>query len=327
MTALATPDPRLEWLEWRRQGIGGSDAAAILGLDPWRSPMAVWLDKTGRLPLEREETEWQRWGHRLEQAVAAEFCYRTGLVVGVEQAQAQHPELPWMRATLDGLVYESPQPDGAHRRDALGLLEIKTASWRSPVSWRDGRVPDHVAVQVQHNLEVAQLDHAWLAVLLDGQELRIHELERDPDTVAALVEAEREFWQRVESGNPPPADAQPSTTEALREAYQQPELGATLELDREGRDLVEAYRLAKQEEKAAAADAQALANQLEALLGTAELGLYGGRPIVTWKRVQSERVDLKALREEHPKLVRRYTRTETARRLLLPAIPKGAGES
>ena len=306
-----------DWLQWRRHGIGGSDAAAVCGLDPWRSPMTVWLDKTGRLPLEDgDPSPWLRMGRRLEDPIIEEFEFLTGLRVACRQEMCQHPEHPWMRATLDGLVCESPEA-----LPRLGLLEIKTASWRSPVDWKAG-VPDHVQLQVQHNLEVAQLDHAWVAVLLNGQELRIHELDRDPIAIQQLLELEQDFWQRVQEGRPPAADGTAETGQALREAFREPDPGAVLELEQGDLELVDQYRTAKAVEKAATDEAQRFANALMARLGEYEIGVYGDEPVVTWKRLTQERVDQKEVRAyaaTHPRLARRFIKTESARRLHLPA--------
>lgn len=324
--ALRPPTERTQWLEWRRGGLGGSDAGAIAGLDPWRSALAVWLDKRGHLPLQGEETEWQRMGHRLQQPVIEEFEFRTGLYVAGQQLQLEHIKHPWMRATIDGLVGEGSfalqvpewSPDELIQ-GALGILEIKTASWRSPVNWKDGTVPDHVALQIQHNLEVAQLDHAWLVVLLNGQELVIHELERDEAVIAALLELEEDFWARVQENRPPPADERPETSEALREAYSAPEPASVLELEAEQLSLVRGYAAARDVLKAAEQEQRLWANKLMALLGEREIGLHGDEQVVTWKRLTAERVDLEALRKHDPELVRRFTRTQSQRRLHVPA--------
>lgn len=327
MTAVTAVEVE-QWLEWRRGGLGGSDAGAIAGLDPWRSALAVWLDKRGHLPLQGAETEWQRMGHRLEQPVIEEFEFRTGLQVAGEQLQLEHHYRPWMRATIDGLVaedFKAGNPVGVMAschillKNALGLLEIKTASWRSPVNWKDGTVPDHVALQIQHNLEVAQLDHAWLVVLLNGQELVIHELERDPAVISALMALEADFWARVQENRPPPADERAETSEALREAYSAPEPASVLELEAEQLSLVRGYAAARDVLKAAEQEQRLWANKLMALLGEREIGLLGDEQVVTWKRVSSERVDLEALRKHDPELVRRFTRTQSQRRLHVPA--------
>lgn len=307
---------RTDWLQWRRGGIGGSDAAAICGLDPWRSAVSVWLDKTGRLPLEDgDPSPWLRMGHRLETPIVEEFEFLTGLRVACRQEQMQHPERPYMRATVDGLVYEDHiQP--------LGLLEIKTASFRSPADWKQG-VPDHVQIQVQHNLEVAQLEHAWVAVLLNGQELLVHQLQRDPIALEQLLGLEQEFWQRVQEDNPPPSDGTPQTAQALREAFSDPDPASVVELAHRDLQLVEQYRAAKAVEKAAQEEAQTFANRLMARLGDNEVGLYQGEHVVTWRRFDQEVVDQKEVRAyaaTHPRLAKRFIRTTSARRLHLPAI-------
>jgi len=114
---VATKDmPRETWLEYRKQGIGGSDVAAIAGLNPWRSPMAVWLEKTGQIEPQKEN-EAMYWGAALEDIVAQEFSKRTGLKVHRKNFMLQHPEYPFMLANIDREILD---PDKGR-----GILECK----------------------------------------------------------------------------------------------------------------------------------------------------------------------------------------------------------
>jgi putative phage-type endonuclease len=309
---------RREWLAWRRGGIGASDAAAVCGLDAWRSPLMVWLDKTGALPDgEDGEPEWLRWGRLLEPAMIDEFEHRTGLHVAARQTWVEHPDRPWQRATLDGLVYESPLQE-----QAVGIYEGKTASWRSPLVWTDAegqdQVPDQYRLQALHAMLVTQTEHAWLAVLHNGNRLGIHELTLDPEEAVLLLEIEERFWQRVIDLDPPPADAQPNTAAAIRMAYAEPDPESVLDLDEEGIGLVLAYRDALAEQRRAEDRAEGFRNRLMAMLGEREIGMHEGSPVVTWKGHQTQRVDLDRLRQKHPRLVGRFTTTSTVRRLVLP---------
>jgi putative phage-type endonuclease len=307
---------REEWLGWRRQGIGGSDAAAIVGLSPYSGPMRVWLEKRGLIEG-ADESEAMLWGSLLEGSIADEFERRTGLRVVARQALRMHPEHPWMRCTLDGLVAE-------HEHDpadlALGIFESKSAG--DGFAWGD-EPPPHALLQVQHSLAVTGLERAWVAVLHGGRggmQLRTYELEADAELQAYLIEEERAFWQLVETGKPPPADSSEETAAALRAAYAEPVKLSSVDLPGRALDLVQQYRSAKEDERAAAARAALAQNELMSLLGEAEIGLLDGAELVTWRQYESKRVDLDALRDKHPKLVARFTRTDRSRRF---AIRKG----
>ncbi|HHW14817.1 MAG TPA: YqaJ viral recombinase family protein, partial [Firmicutes bacterium] len=135
---------REAWLAERRRGIGGSDAAAIAGLSKWRSPMAVWLEKTGQVEPE-EPGEAALWGTKLEDVVARHFAEATGFKVQRCNAILQHPERPWMLANIDRYVL-----DPARGR---GLLEVKTTNaWNHDAS--EDKAPDHYLIQVHHYLAV-----------------------------------------------------------------------------------------------------------------------------------------------------------------------------
>ena len=113
------------WLSIRRKGIGGSDAAKVLGLSKWGGPLTVFLDKTGRLPMEDDEpSEAAYWGTTLEDVVAREFSKRTGLRVQRRNAMFHHPDHPWMIANVDRVIV------GSNRG-----LECKTVSAFKADEW------------------------------------------------------------------------------------------------------------------------------------------------------------------------------------------------
>ncbi len=215
---------RDEWLDVRKGGIGSSDAAAAVGLHPYKAPLTLWLEKTGRdagLPKidPNDETSPMYWGTLLEPIVAAHYTRRTGLRVRRINAVLQHPQEPWMLANVDREVIGSPD---------VQLLECKTAGYHGARLWEDG-VPEYVQLQVLHQLAVTGKQAADVAVLICGQELRIHRIERDEKVIAQLIELERRFWRCVETETAPPADGSESADQALRALYPQ-DNGQSLDL-------------------------------------------------------------------------------------------------
>lgn len=321
--ALRRPHTHQDWLDWRRLGIGGSDAAAVFGLSPFQTPLGLYLDKIGRLPALEQSAEME-WGTRLEAAVIEKFEDETGMWVTERQQWRVHrdPELAFMRCTLDGLCL----PGG--EEPAAGIFEGKTSNafrheWGPVPAGEFGGVdgvPEHVQIQVQHELAVTGYDRAWVAVLIGGQDFRMYQVERDEAVIFVLVEREREFWQRVEARVPPAADASETTAAALRASY--PHIGeASVELPGEALDLVMQRRAARANEAIAGGQAQAAENALMALLGDAEVGTYEGEVLVTWKRYERTSVDATAVRSwlgKHPALARRWLRTSAFRRLGFP---------
>jgi len=160
---------REDWLSVRKNGIGGSDAAAAVGISPYLSPLELWLIKTGRdanlpKPDANDTTEPVYWGTLLEPIVAASYTKQTGNRVRRVNAVLQHPQIPFMLANIDREVVGS--------RD-VQLLECKTAGEFGARLWRDG-VPEYVQLQVQHQLAVTGRRAADVAVLLCGQKLEVH---------------------------------------------------------------------------------------------------------------------------------------------------------
>jgi len=208
--------PRKDWLAVRKRGIGSSDAAAAVGLNPYKSQLELWLEKTGRdnsLPKldPQDEESLAYWGNILEPIVASHYTKRSGHRVRRINAVLQHPDprLSWMLANIDREVI------GA---DDVQILECKTAGINGARLWKEG-VPEYVQLQIMHQLAVTGKQAADVAVLLGGQHLDIHRVERDDSLIARLIDLERLFWDYVVSDTPPPADGSVSSDLALRCLY------------------------------------------------------------------------------------------------------------
>ena len=207
---------RDEWLEVRKHGVGSSDAAAAVGLNPYQSQLELWMVKTGRdttMPKinPEDDTSPMYWGTLLEPIVAAHYTKKSGNRVRKINAVLQHPDADksWMLANIDREVI------GASN---VQILECKTAGEFGARLWRDG-VPEYVQLQVQHQLAVTGKSAADVCVLICGQEVRIIRIERDDALIDRLIELERQFWYYVEADIPPPADGSDSADLALRYLY------------------------------------------------------------------------------------------------------------
>jgi putative phage-type endonuclease len=178
--------------------------------------LELWLEKTGRdnsLPKldPQDEESLAYWGNILEPIVASHYTKRSGHRVRRINAVLQHPDprLSWMLANIDREVI------GA---DDVQILECKTAGINGARLWKEG-VPEYVQLQIMHQLAVTGKQAADVAVLLGGQHLDIHRVERDDSLIARLIDLERLFWDYVVSDTPPPADGSVSSDLALRCLY------------------------------------------------------------------------------------------------------------
>lgn len=293
---------RDQWLQVRLRGIGSSDAAAAVGLNPFQSQLQLWMEKTGRghlLPAvdPQDDTSPMYWGSLLEPIVAAHYTRRTGNRVRKVNAVLQHPQHPWMLANIDREVMGSP---------GVQILECKTAGIHGAFLWRDG-VPEYVQLQVMHQLAVTGKQAADVAVLIGGQELQIHRIERDETMIAQLIALEHQFWGYVERDQQPPADGSDSANVALRALYSR-ESGATLDLRQDlvmsavFSDLVAVQDfLATQQ----ALEAQ-LKQSIQQRMGDASRALFDAGEVSFKRSKDGTLLDIDKLRKDHFELVMGY---------------------
>jgi putative phage-type endonuclease len=179
--------------ERRRTGLGGSDAAAALGISPWRTPYDLWLEKTGQSDvMTLTATEPMRWGVLLEPVIIGEYVRRTGREIVPADEMLRHSKYEWMIAHLDGRVVNGR------------ILEVKTArdgrGWGEPGS---DEIPSAYLVQCHHYMIVSGAEICDLAVLIGGSDFRIYEIHADATIAEQLVAREAEFWRQVERREPP----------------------------------------------------------------------------------------------------------------------------
>jgi putative phage-type endonuclease len=310
MTVLADTRnmDRDEWLAARTKGIGGSDAAAIAGLSPWRTPIQVWMEKTGQIVSpDLTDNEAVYWGTVLEDLVAKEFAKRTGFWVQRRNAILVHPEHEFMIGNIDRLV----RPERGVGE--WGVLEVKTTSEYAKDQWSEDEVPAHYLIQLQHYLAVTGYIYGYFAVLIGGNKYRHFRVERDDELIAHLIEIETKFWnENVLKHIPPAWDGSSASTDLLNSLY--PISRPTeIELPQEAEDLIAQYDEADRYEKEWAKRKDEARNKLCGLLGENERGTVRGR-LVTWKTVTTNRLDTKALQKDHPGIYDEYIKPSAYRR-------------
>lgn len=315
-----TVDDLDAWHAWRAQGLGGSDVAAVLGISPWSSPYSLWAEKVGLVDNRSDSTEAQEFGKRAEAMLAQWFHDKTGLWVHGEQAWCVHPDKPWMRCTIDGMVCE-PGTDDTDL--ALGVLEIKTTI-DSQKDWAD-EVPVYYACQATWNMLVTGTTRCWFAVLhmaFGRPRFEVYEFTLDPSDAAFVEQACETFWlQHVVTGLPPEVDGSDATTDTLAAMW--PDAAGGVEAtDEVLRAIIEREQWAQTKEMAEA-EVERLSNVVRIHIGDAEqLVDATGKKLASWKFQDTTRLDTKALRAELPELVAPYLNTTRSRVLRFPPKPK-----
>lgn len=187
----------------RRRGIGGTDAAAIIGASPWKTPLALWAEKRGLVePPDISGVRRVRLGTALEPIIRDEYELETGRTVALHEPDfAVDAELDYLICHPDGIV----RPLDGERDGREGVWEAKTGDARTIHEWdADGReAPLQYMVQVQHNLMVLGLEWGSFGALLGGNEFIAFDVERDDRFIKELRAREIEFWERVLSGDAP----------------------------------------------------------------------------------------------------------------------------
>lgn len=301
--------PREEWLKLRTRGIGGSDAAAVVGMNPWKSKVAVFLEKTGQIESE-VSGEAAYWGTTLEDVVAKEFTLRTGVKAQRSNKLYQHPEHPFMIGNVDRLV-----TDAQKRR---GILEVKTTSAYKASDWEGESIPDHYAIQLQHYMAVLGVDYGHFAVLIGGNQFIHRYVERDDRVIKYLIEMEAQFWkEHVLKNNPPMIDGSAASTDLLSYLYPTSKPDSVVQLTSDYEDRVKELRVAQEAAKTADERLEAAKNYIKAAAGDAETILLNGDKVATWKSNDTTSLDTKRLKAERPEIYAEYAKTSTVRRFLI----------
>jgi putative phage-type endonuclease len=274
---------RADWLERRRRGIGGTDAAAILGLSPYRTPLAVWQDKLG-LANDVEPTPPMEWGLRLEDTIADAYQSTTGRKVRKAGfRRAKHVRDFPLFATLD-------------RLDADGPVELKSTRSAFDLGDPDGpahlRVPPHWYVQVQVQMAVTRRPIARVAILVGGSDFRIVDIPVDEDFVDDMMVELGAFWRTNVLGRVMP-DVQAGDLAFLATRYPR-DSGAEIVGTSEVAMLVREYVEADARRKAADDSMSTLRARIESAMGDASR-LVTGVAVVSWKSHERTSVAWKEL--------------------------------
>ena len=300
--------PYEDWLEYRKQGIGGSDASVVCGINRYKSPVELWMEKTGQLP-HQEAGEAAYWGTQLEPFVRAEFTKRTGIEVSRRNELLQSEEHPFMLANLDGIC-EVPDVGPC-------IFEAKTASAYKVGEWEDA-IPDEYALQLAHYMAVTGYAGAYIAVLIGGNTFKWKFIERDEELISMLIQLETDFWNHVQDGTPPPLDGSDASAKFLAERFSNSTPRSHITLPDTAANLLAQYDEACEELEAVTERKQKAENLLKEMIGENEVGTAGDR-VITWKSVSQERLDSKTLRAEHPVLYKKYVNQTSYRRFSVKA--------
>ena len=273
------------WLAVRRKTIGGSDAAAIAGMNPYGSPYSVWAEKTGRLP-ERPDNEAMRQGRDLEPYVAERFEELTGKATADEHSIIYNEVYPFAHANIDRWIVGE---------DAG--LECKTTSVLNLHKFKNGEYPDQYYAQCVHYMAITGATRWYLAVLVLNQGFYVYEIDRDEAEISTLMALEREFYNRLITDTAPLPDGTNATTDAINAVYTGGNTDIT-ELFGRDNDL-DQYVEYKAEIKRIEENMELIKQRIYLDLGDTERGV-SDRYSVTWKPQTRSSFDAKRFAADNP---------------------------
>lgn len=278
--------PRPVWLEARRTGMGGSDALAALGLDPWKTRLEVYLDKLGQAP-EREATDRMRWGQIVEASILEWFTERTGIPV-TRKGLLRSIARPWQLASLD-----AESADG-------GIVEIKNTNYHRRDEWADEQIADGAEAQSQHYLDVTGRTHAWVVAQIGGEPPVIRRVERDESLIATMRAMELDLWRMVEARTAPPLEGGKAAQQLVDRLFPTGVPGKRIDVDADFVKKLRAYGEAHADYKDADDRKKAIRADLAHVMGDATEAYYGDQLVATRRNQIKDKTDVAGLRERHP---------------------------
>ena len=292
---------RKEWLKLRKTGIGGSDAGAICGLNPYSSSMSVFRDKTGT-DIEEEDKESMRQGRDLEDYVAQRFMEATGFKVHRCNKMYRSEEYPFMIADVDRMIVG---------QDAG--LECKTASSYNADKWKNGEIPPHYLIQCFHYMAVTGKKEWYIAVVVLGQDFKYAKITRDEEMIRNLIAIESRFWNdNILSGVMPEPDGSKACDEVLEEYFKTARKDSAISLigfDEKLKRRIELGELIGKLEQ----EQKQIDQEIKLYMKDNELAV-SEHYRVSWSNVETMRLDTKRIKVERPEIYQDFLNVIESRR-------------
>ena len=294
------------WLRLRKSGIGGSDAGAICGVNPYSSAMKVFQDKTNE-SVEEQDNEAIRIGHDLEDYVAQRFTEATGLKVRKSNFMYRSKEHPFMIADVDRLV--AGEDAG---------LECKTASAYNADKWADGNIPLHYVLQCYHYMAVTGKRTWYIAAVILGREFTYRKLEWDEELISGLIAMEEDFWNgHVVKRIMPPPDGSKACDEVIEQYFHTAKKASEIKLvgfdeKLKRREEILRYVAELQEEQ------KQIEQEVKLFMKDNELASSECFR-VSWKNIDSTKLDTTRIKSERPEIYIDYGKASHYRRFEVKA--------
>ncbi len=280
-----------EQLALRKTGIGGSDAAAVLGLSPFATPLSIYHDKKST-STHKHVTPQMHWGNLMEPVIRNEYEKVIGQSVMLTDTQ-RHPKYSFMLANLDGIV------------PYRNLVEIKTSSHE--FGWGESgssTIPLHYKIQCQHYMTITGYDKVDIPVLIGASDFRIYHLQEDKELQALCIEGEKNFWENYILKDIEPS---PVTYNEVIEKYGKESIPSSIKATDKIIEHVKDLNAIHSIQKSFEEDAKKIKTEIMKYMGINEILMNDNKPIVTWKMAKaSSSFDKATFKKDHPELYSKY---------------------
>ncbi|GJL37865.1 endonuclease [Enterobacter hormaechei] len=285
----------------RTKYLGGSDVAAILGISPWRTPLEVYLDKVQpcEKPVDPNKQRVFTRGQRMEPYVIDLLAEETGMEIIHRGNRYIHRDYGFIAAEIDAEAASGEN------------IEIKTVSPFKAKEWGEVQtdaIPVHYTAQAMHGLMVTGKQVCVFGVLIGGDDFRIYRVERDEETIQAILEKEVAFWDRIKNLNPPEATSVSDISLMFEK-----DAGTSIEADGKALVLFNDLRDMKSRFKSLEEEIEVSEEKLKLYMQEHSILTLDGKPLCTWKTQVSNRFDQKAFQLEHPGLYEKFKKTTSSR--------------
>ena len=304
-----------QWLEARKCGIGGSDVASILGLNPYKSSVSVYIEKVDYIhgvsmsdkningckkDSSNEEVNYRmELGNKLEDFVANEFSLKTGLKVRNVNGILKNDKYPFAIANIDRAVVGEK-----------AFLECKVTNSYSKKVWQMG-VPIHYQIQVNHYMAVTGATHCYVAALIGNEELIIHRIDRDEEIIDEIMKLEAMFWDKcILGGEIPAPDGSLDYSIVLQGLYKDSKDEELILFEQE--KLLDRYDEITAIYKEIEVERKKIEQYIQVQMKEYEVGFIGDRRI-TWKKQSRNTIDTKKLKKEYPEIAAECMKTTASR--------------
>lgn len=304
--------PKHEWLMLRKNGIGGSDAGAVCGLNPYVSPIEVYDSKTCNGTNEEDsDNEAMREGRDFEDYVAKRFTEASGLKVRRSNVMYKSEEYPFMIANVDRLIIG--------RTNGIIGLECKTASPYSAEKWKDGKIPAHYIIQCYHYMTVLDAKSWYIAVLVYGREFKYIKLERDEEIIQNLIKIEQNFWNNhVMKRVMPKPDGSDAADAFINKHFTESRKGFSVPLTGFDEKLQRREELLKLIDQLDT-ERKKIEQEIKAYMNEAEYA-ENEKFFISWKNSVSNRIDTKRLKAEMPSVYEKFLNPVKNRRFIVRTV-------